>query len=187
MARRKNPPSDTTLYIALAAAGAALYYLMSPKAAAQPGIGGDVFNPPGGGPPDGSLPDGFMPTDKAKTLQQRLNAFYLDDGRHPSGKPKLVTDGKFGPLSFAYLQASLPYFVKAAQWAAEKGMTDLSFFSSADNFSAPTDTDKITFRLVGSSDSVVLRKSLYDRLSSPQTDSSYTANDQIAWKESPVP
>ena len=161
MARRKKNPSDTTLYIALAAAGAALYYLLSPsKAAAKPPVIGDnPFGPPNGGPPDGALPDGFMPKDKAKILQKNLNLFPY------SGTEPLVEDGDFGPKSWAFFQSRRPLWVDAANAATANDIKDVKFFASVETFNDPVDSDKVTFRLKGSSDSVTLRKSLYDKLS----------------------
>lgn len=180
MARRKNPPSDTTLYIALAAAGAALYYLLSPsKAAAKPPVIGDnPFGPPNGGPPDGALPDGFMPTDKAMILQKNLNYF-------PSNiiEP-LVEDGLFGPKSWAFFQSRRPLWVEAANAATANDIKDVKFFASVDTFNDPIDSDKVTFRLKGSSDSVTLRKSLYDKLSAVDFKGSgvyYNAADAAAY------
>jgi hypothetical protein len=129
MARRKNPPSDTTLYIALAAAGAALYYFMSPKAAAKPPVVGDnPFGPPDGGPPsppnppDGALPDGFMPTDRARQLQRNLNLFWW-----PEKTANLATEGAFGPATYAALEFVRPRFLRACE-LAKRNLTPISSF-----------------------------------------------------------
>jgi hypothetical protein len=187
MARRKNPPSDTTLYIALAAAGAALYFLLSPKAAAKtPTIGDNPFGPPGGGPPDGALPDGFMSDDRAKQLQKNLNAWSF--GQPPAAR--LVEDGDFGPMSWAFYQDARRWWAKAGEYAKAQNLSNLNFFADPNIFYDPVDSDKISFRLKGSSDTVTLRKSLYEKLSAQQVKpvgTNYTENDAVAWKESPSP
>ena len=191
MARRKKNPSDTTLYIALAAAGVALYYLMSPKAAAKPPvIGGDPFGPPNGGPPDGALPDGFMPTDKAMIIQKNLNILWRSDTL-----PPLVADGDFGAKSWAYYEEARTApagFAQRVEKAVAEKVPNLFFFANPNTFYDPIDSDKITFRLKGSSDSVTLRKSLYDGLSEAvwyiesgpykgQLDTAFSLGDETFW------
>ena len=149
-----------------AVAGVALAYFFSKKdkkkkdeeeAVVDPnakflGVGGDV-----GGRSFSSPSKNYMPAENASKIQKFLNFF---DYR---GLEKLDTGGKFGPLSYAYLQRAREQFAAAAEKA--RLVLGVVFLSNSTIFSAPTDDDKISFDLVGGG-TMTMRKSLYDKLSS---------------------
>jgi lysozyme family protein len=105
-----------------------------------------------------------MPTDRARQLQQNLNLWWW-----PEKTANLTTDGAFGPATYAALEFVRTCFAWACDWAEDYPNTNYSFFADpsifADFADEETDDVKVTFRLRGSSDSVTLRKSLYERLS----------------------
>jgi hypothetical protein len=177
-----------------AVAGVALAYFFSKKdkkkkdeviAAVDPnakflGVGGDVGGRSFSGPSKN-----YMPTENAAKIQKLLNFFNFN------GFDKLGTDGKFGPLSYAYLQRA------RQQWAAtaEKArlVQGVLFFSNPNIFYDPTDSDKISFDLMGGG-TMTVRKSLYDKLSSLTVgdgstrslpDSEFTAADASVYEATP--
>lgn len=164
MARRKNPDS-AGFYLALAAAGAVLYYVLRPStpsggSGSGIGIGGDGYQPPIGG--DGSSPpstEGTMPSAKAQQLQSNINIFRAATNSGPA----IAVDGKFGPISFAAVN---DLRVKCSP-AAERlrGASGLALLKDATVFYDPTPSDTVTFRLYGSQQNSTLRNSLYGLLS----------------------
>jgi hypothetical protein len=168
MTRRKNPES-TGFYIALAAAGVALYYLMSPKAAAKPGVGDNPFGPPDGGPPsppsppstppDGALPAGFMPDVEARQFQTNINTLL-----NRFGEPTIAVDGKFGPLTYAAWVRIRDAVSQIVAAITRSGIVaDYDFLSDRYLFSHPN-TGSPTFRLYNTQDTVALSQKQIDQL-----------------------
>ena len=180
MTRRKNPDSPLLL---LAVAGVAIYFAMRPKAAANPIIGVDTKPPLDPIVPDTDRPwpvnfyppVGFMPTDNARMIQRNLNMFI--------GDRELVVNGLFDAGSWLVYQQVSFQWLMAANYAKNHNLLALRFLVDPMLFFDPVDSDKITFRLHGSSELVTLRKSLYDKLSAGlmYEGTVWSSGDDKAW------
>ena len=168
MARRSNPDS-AGFYLALAAAGVALYFVMRPAPAATDKPPTDTPPQPPPPPPPPSPPTkgchglSFMPKDKARQLQTNLNAFF------DRAQIALCTvDGYFGPNTAQMLD----YYRRELSPIAEsaKGRSgNFTVLKDATIFYDPTPSDTVTFDLYQKGcdlPAFTLRKSLYDKLTS---------------------
>jgi hypothetical protein len=169
MARRNNPES-AGFYIALAAAGVALYFVLRPAAAVATNKPPTDTPPPPPPPPPPQQPPTkgchglpFMPKDKARQLQTNLNAFF-----DKAQIALCVVDGYFGPNTAQMLDFYRGELSRIAESARGRS-GNFTVLKDATIFYDPTPSDTVTFDLYQRGcdlPAFTMRKSLYDKLTS---------------------
>ena len=168
MATRRKNPDSAGFYIALVAGGALLYLLLrkgtpgalpSDKPAIVGGGGGGAKRPTKG---CHGLP--FMPLSKGEQLQNNLNAFF-----DKAGVARCEVDGYFGNNTARLLNYYMGEVASMAE-SAQRRPGAYTVLADASIFANPTASDTITFDLYQKGcdlPAYTMRKSLYDKLSSP--------------------